>query len=227
MAITTAFPSATARRCSIATSWALFVRDSWKLTRKLTLDYGIRWDLAAIQNCTIASTVLAPTTPNPNANGLLEAWHMKDRAKAAAAAVRSLLPLRHRAAVWRSIPAHTQDRTPRRYRSKLRPLSLLADPQPPAHGLQHRYRSVAGKWRGSRLRFPNHWSSIGRLFLAHNTIPANASFRAAASKAPRHWSIETADALPGLSNGTSRFSEVVKDVVVEAYLREKPWRLGG
>src|SRR5581483_7623746 len=24
--------------------WALFVQDSWKLTRKLTLDYGLRWD---------------------------------------------------------------------------------------------------------------------------------------------------------------------------------------
>ena len=24
--------------------WALFVQDSWKVTRKLTVDYGLRWD---------------------------------------------------------------------------------------------------------------------------------------------------------------------------------------
>ena len=26
--------------------WALFLQDSWKATRKLTLDYGLRWDFA-------------------------------------------------------------------------------------------------------------------------------------------------------------------------------------
>ena len=26
-------------------SWALYVQDTWKISRKLTLDYGIRWDL--------------------------------------------------------------------------------------------------------------------------------------------------------------------------------------
>ena len=26
--------------------WALFVQDSWKVTRKLTVDYGLRWDYA-------------------------------------------------------------------------------------------------------------------------------------------------------------------------------------
>jgi hypothetical protein len=28
--------------------WALFAQDSWKATRKLTLDYGIRWDYATV-----------------------------------------------------------------------------------------------------------------------------------------------------------------------------------
>ncbi len=54
------------------TSWALFVQDSWKLTRKLTLDYGIRWDLQQpIQELHQRMDSFSPTTPNPNANGLL------------------------------------------------------------------------------------------------------------------------------------------------------------
>ena len=54
------------------TSWALFVQDSWKLTRKLTLDYGIRWDLQQpIQELHDRINSFSPTTPNPNANGLL------------------------------------------------------------------------------------------------------------------------------------------------------------
>ncbi len=29
--------------------WAVFVQDSWKVTRKLTLDYGLRWDLFGVE----------------------------------------------------------------------------------------------------------------------------------------------------------------------------------
>jgi hypothetical protein len=30
--------------------WALFAQDSWKVTRKLTLDYGVRYDLATVNH---------------------------------------------------------------------------------------------------------------------------------------------------------------------------------
>ncbi len=54
------------------TSWALFVQDSWKLTKKLTLDYGLRWDLQQpIQELHDRIASFSPTTPNPNAGGLL------------------------------------------------------------------------------------------------------------------------------------------------------------
>jgi len=54
------------------TSWSLFLQDSWKLTRKLTLDYGLRWDLQQpIQELHDRIASFSPTTPNPNANGLL------------------------------------------------------------------------------------------------------------------------------------------------------------
>lgn len=33
-----------------AADWALFAQDSWKITRKLTLDYGVRWDLFGVEH---------------------------------------------------------------------------------------------------------------------------------------------------------------------------------
>ena len=55
-------------------SLALFVQDTWKLTRKLTLDYGLRWDYQGpLGELWDRQSTFSPTTPNPNANGLLGA----------------------------------------------------------------------------------------------------------------------------------------------------------
>jgi hypothetical protein len=51
-----------------------FVQDSWKVTRKLTLDYGLRYDFTTYlkeQYGRIAE--FSPSTPNPNAGGRLGA----------------------------------------------------------------------------------------------------------------------------------------------------------
>ncbi|HWF10310.1 MAG TPA: carboxypeptidase regulatory-like domain-containing protein [Bryobacteraceae bacterium] len=54
--------------------WAMFLQDSWKLTRKLTIDYGVRWDYATPASEEHGrSANLGLTTPNPSAGGRLGA----------------------------------------------------------------------------------------------------------------------------------------------------------
>jgi hypothetical protein len=49
--------------------WGLFVQDTWKVTRKLTLDYGIRWDYGTYSVETYGRTPsFAPGLPNPTAD---------------------------------------------------------------------------------------------------------------------------------------------------------------
>jgi hypothetical protein len=56
------------------TSWSLFVQDNWKITRKLTLDYGLRWDLqGGADEIHQRFAEFSTTTPNPSAGGLLGA----------------------------------------------------------------------------------------------------------------------------------------------------------
>jgi hypothetical protein len=55
-------------------SWSMFVQDTWKVTRKLTLDYGIRYDLQGQwREIHDRMSIFSPTTPNPSAGGLLGA----------------------------------------------------------------------------------------------------------------------------------------------------------
>ncbi|MCU1326887.1 MAG: hypothetical protein JWN34_2257, partial [Bryobacterales bacterium] len=52
------------------TSWAFYLQDTWKITRKLTLDYGIRWDYeAAGHEIWNRVSNLGFSTPNPAAGG--------------------------------------------------------------------------------------------------------------------------------------------------------------
>jgi len=55
-------------------NFGFYVQDTWKITRKLTLDYGIRWDYqTAYQELYNRNSEFAPLVPNPSAGGLLGA----------------------------------------------------------------------------------------------------------------------------------------------------------
>ena len=52
--------------------WALFLQDTWKINRKLTLDYGIRWDLQKpMRELNARTSGFNRAIVNPAANGLL------------------------------------------------------------------------------------------------------------------------------------------------------------
>jgi len=56
------------------TSWSLFVQDQWKATRKLTVTYGLRWDLQnPFREIHDRFSVFSPNIANPSAGGLLGA----------------------------------------------------------------------------------------------------------------------------------------------------------
>ncbi len=50
---------------------AFFWQDSWKVTRKLTLDYGVRWDYGTyFREAQGRTTTFSPTTPNPSVGNI-------------------------------------------------------------------------------------------------------------------------------------------------------------
>ncbi len=52
-------------------SWSLYALDNWKVTRKLSLEYGLRWDLTPMgHELHYRSAEIGLTTPNPAAGGL-------------------------------------------------------------------------------------------------------------------------------------------------------------
>ncbi len=49
--------------------WAMFLQDSWKVTRKLTLDYGVRWDYGTPASEEYGRSANLGFIPNPVAGG--------------------------------------------------------------------------------------------------------------------------------------------------------------
>ena len=58
--------------------WSVFAQDSWKVTRKLTVDYGLRWDYGTYTREDYGRLGdLSLTTPNPSAGGLPGGLHLE------------------------------------------------------------------------------------------------------------------------------------------------------
>lgn len=53
--------------------WALFIQDSWKVTRKLTVDYGVRWDYATAPREQYGRSANLGNVANPAAGGRIGA----------------------------------------------------------------------------------------------------------------------------------------------------------
>ncbi len=53
--------------------WALFIQDSWKVTRKLTVDYGLRWDYATAAQEEYGRSANLGFVPNPAVGGRIGA----------------------------------------------------------------------------------------------------------------------------------------------------------
>jgi hypothetical protein len=53
--------------------WGLFLQDSWKVTRKLTVDYGVRWDYGTAAHEEYGRSANLGMVPNPAAGGRLGA----------------------------------------------------------------------------------------------------------------------------------------------------------
>ena len=98
--------------------WALYIQDSWKITRKLTVDYGIRWDYDTPEKEQYGRLGNFDATGiNTNAGG--HPGNYQYAQTCGCAFYKSAYPFAHRPALGHRVSDRSQDGVPRRLGGEL------------------------------------------------------------------------------------------------------------
>ncbi len=103
-------------------AWAMYLQDTWKVTRKLTLDYGLRYDLEGQgHEIHYRTSMFGPTIPNPTVNNILGGVGLRRlRKRPLQLQFREHLSVQHRAPPRRGLFIGFEDSDSRRHRRQLR-----------------------------------------------------------------------------------------------------------
>ena len=180
--------------------FGLFAQDTWKVTRKFTLDYGLRYDYSTYPKEQYGRIpTLSPTTPDPSAGDRLGAAIYEANCNCSFA---KNYPLAFGPRAGRGLPDHFQDGAASGSGDCLQqhggqrhphPLRDLVEPVHVAFLWPACYGPGAGRAVYERRRL-------------HGRTSAPGITRCLGCKAPRSFSIKTPDGRPDSINGASACS---------------------
>ena len=144
--------------------WGMFIQDTWKASRKLTIDYGLRYDLSTTFKEQYGRLgQFAPNLANANAGG-----HPGATIFASTCGLPVLpadLSLRSRAAPGRGLSTYSQDRASRRIWRQL-PVH-----QRDCRRYRNHQRSLSAEWDQSLREYRNSGRNRGTGLARHGSKP--------------------------------------------------------
>ena len=137
------------------TPMRIYIQDSWKVTRKLTFDYGLRWDYAILWKEQYGRMQNAAfDLPNSLIGGRLGTRGIRGHLQVQ---LRQRLPLCHRTAPRSRLPDHTQDCVPRGAAPS--PTRSISD-QAGLNSSAGDFYSMAAPAYGASRGTPERWESL-------------------------------------------------------------------